>query len=63
MEGKLTRREWAGVLGASAAAARAQGPADGGVMEEARAELRETIERLQKFRLPAATEPAVVFRP
>jgi hypothetical protein len=68
MRAKITRREWAAALGVTAAAAQAQAPpaaqqtaAD--LLAEARSEVRQDIERIGKFPLPAAAEPAFIFRP
>jgi hypothetical protein len=64
MRGILTRREWAAALGATAAtAAHAQTAASDDALADARDDVREALERLRKFNLPAATEPAFVFKP
>lgn len=66
----MTRREWAAALAASAApAALAQAPASEReaspeeLLTEAKADVRRSAERLHKFDLPMATEPAFVFKP
>ncbi|RPI17592.1 MAG: hypothetical protein EHM65_02950 [Acidobacteriales bacterium] len=59
---KITRREWAAALAATAVPIPAQTPADE-TLAEARAEIRADIERLEKFPLPMAAEPAFVFKP
>ncbi len=63
MRRDLTRREWAAALGASAAASRAQTPPSEDALAQARREVAAALARLQEFKLPAGTEPAVVFRP
>ncbi len=60
---RITRREWAAALTATAAAAQAQTQPAAGLVAEARSEMRQDIEQLGKFPLPAATEPAFVFKP
>ena len=65
---KVTRREWAAALAATATAARAQTQPGApqtaaGLKAEASGEVRRDIGQLDKFPLPAATEPAFVFKP
>jgi hypothetical protein len=68
MRGKITRRQWAAVLGAAAATApaRTQPPVSQTAAElaaEAGSEVRHDIELIGKFPLPASAEPAFVFKP
>jgi hypothetical protein len=68
MAAKITRREWATALAVASAPAQAQAQPDAAqtnaaLMIEARSELRQDIQQLEKFSLPAAAEPAFVFRP
>ncbi len=64
MAEKLTRREW---MAALAAPALAQAPAEEESPEQllarARQDLLQGAERLGKFPLPMAVEPAFVFKP
>lgn len=63
----ITRRGWAASLAASAipAAARPsqQKAAAEKLLEQAKDGVRESAEKLQKFPLPMATEPAFLFKP
>jgi hypothetical protein len=68
MAAKITRREWAAALAVASAPAQAPAQPDSSqttaaLMIEARGELRQDIQRLEKFSLPAAAEPAFIFRP
>jgi len=68
MWARITRREWVAALGVTAAAAQTQAqPAAsqsaGDLLAEARSELRQDIEQVGKFVLPAAAEPAFIFKP
>ncbi len=64
MRANLTRRQWAAALGAATAmTARAQTPAPGDAAADARHDLQDALDRLRRFKLPEATEPAFVFRP
>jgi hypothetical protein len=69
MATKITRREWAVVLGAVASpAASVQSQtldtqSEAGLMAEARAELALELQRISTYPLPAATEPAFLFKP
>jgi len=65
---KITRREWAAAIGASATATAqvttlgADQTADE-ILTQARAEVRQSAERLEKFKLPMTAEPAFIFKP
>jgi hypothetical protein len=69
MQVKITRREWAAALAASAAPALAQTPSSerqasaDEMLAEARSDARRDASELRKFVLPPATEPAFVFKP
>ncbi len=65
---KITRREWAAAIGASVAApaqVTTPGPdqTSDEIQAEARAEVRQSAERLEKFKLPVTAEPAFIFKP
>jgi hypothetical protein len=69
MRVRMTRREWAAALAASAAPMPAQtvSPELQASAEEmlaqAKSDVRRDVEQLQRFALPAVTEPAFVFKP
>ena len=64
MKTKITRREWAVALGASATAAAAQAPpSTENLTTEAATQLRQTVDELRKFNLDMAAEPAFIFKP
>jgi hypothetical protein len=65
---KITRRELTAVLGASVAApaqVATPGPGEtaGEIQAQAGAELRQSAEQLEKFKLPMTAEPAFIFKP
>jgi hypothetical protein len=66
---KITRREWAAILGTAAVkAAPAQVQAAGAqsaasLEAEARAELAMDLQQIAGFPLPAGAEPAFIFEP
>lgn len=63
---KLTRREWAGALTTSLAAAPQAAPAQESatqLLEQEVAQTRRDSAAIAKLELPAATEPSFVFRP
>ena len=65
---KITRREWAAAIGASVAApaqvtTRGADQTADQIQIQARAEVRESAERLEKFKLPMTAEPAFIFKP
>lgn len=68
MGAKLTRREWTAVLTGSAVPLLAQAPASqrkespDELLAEAKARVKQRAERLHKFPLPMATEPAFLFK-
>ena len=69
MRTTITRREWAASLAVSAVPAAAQEPASQQkpapeeLLAQAKSGVLESAEKLQKFRLPMATEPAFLFKP
>ncbi len=68
MRARITRREWAAALGATAAVAQAQAPPAtappvAGLIAEARSEVQSDIEQIGKFPLAASAEPAFIFKP
>lgn len=64
MAEKLTRREWVAVIALPLAAqAPAQEETPEQLLMRARKDVREGAERLEKFPLPMAVEPAFVFKP
>jgi hypothetical protein len=68
MRVKLTRRGWAAVLAGSAVPVLSQAPASqrkdspDELLAEAKARVKRRAERLHKFPLPMATEPAFLFK-
>jgi hypothetical protein len=69
MRARMTRREWAAALAISAASAPAQAaalePQDSPdqMLAQARSDVKSEIDKLRGFALPAAVEPAFVFKP
>ncbi|MCS6952766.1 MAG: hypothetical protein RMK57_00310 [Bryobacterales bacterium] len=64
MADKLTRRQWAAAIAlplATQAPAQEETPEQ--LLARAQKDVRESAERLEKFPLPMAVEPAFVFKP
>lgn len=63
---KMTRRQLAAALASSAALARAQEEPKATpdeLLAQEKKDVREGSEKLEKFNVPMATEPAFVFKP
>ena len=69
MRTRMTRREWAATVAVSAASAPAQTVAtepkasSDQMLAQARSDVQRNVDQLRRFALPAATEPAFVFKP
>ncbi len=59
---RITRRELAVALGTAVAPLPAQ-QTSGDLLEEARGNLKKTIDGLRQFKLDISVEPAFVFKP
>ena len=63
MRNDLTRRQLAGVAIAPVSLLAQATPAPADELTEAKQQTQRTADQLRKFKVPAATEPSIVFKP